>query len=411
MELEKAFSDITNYKEFTIFMSNQEVKKILNNYEIYDAGIILEDNDAINDYVICIWEKTSLEDYERLKEIAINIINDNKGEEEKKDVLPETKPVTPYIPPTQPIISTTPNTQPTVQQTAPTDAFGMMLQSMIDSKLATLDLSVSDQALELEIKKALKNHTKSIKFTKPGSDKEIKIDNPHKSFEEMMLWINQGENVMLTGPAGSGKTTAGSLAAKALGLPFGSLSLSNDTRAYALFGFTNGQNYTSTEFRKLYENGGVFILDEVDNGQANILSKLNSALENGKYSFDDKTVERHPDFVCISTANTWGHGSDREYVGRNTLDAAFLDRFIKIDWGYDENLELRIAPNEEFTRKIQAIRKSAKKLKYKIIVSPRASIRGGKMKESGKMSESKILDAVLWRGVSKDVKNKILANV
>jgi len=315
------------------------------------------------------------------------------------------------VPTPEVTLPATPPTPPPTPPSGATDAFSMMLNGLIENRLSTLELGVSEEALALEVKKAFKGYNKSIKFRKPGAEKPITIDSPHKSFEEMMLWINQGENVMLSGPAGSGKTTAGALAAKALDLPFGSLSLSNDTRAYALFGFTNGQNYTTTEFRRLYENGGVFVLDEVDNGQANILSKLNSALENGQYAFDDKVVKRHPDFVCISTANTWGHGGDREYVGRNALDAAFLDRFIKIDWGYDEKLELRIAPNENFTRKIQQIRAAATRMKYKIIVSPRASIRGGKMIDSGKMTENKVLDAVLWRGVSNDVKKKILANV
>ena len=36
---------------------------------------------------------------------------------------------------------------------------------------------------------------------------------------------------------------------------------------------------------------------------------------------------KHEDFVAIGAANTFGAGADAQYVGRNALDAATLDRF------------------------------------------------------------------------------------
>lgn len=71
----------------------------------------------------------------------------------------------------------------------------------------------------------------------------------------------------------------------------------------------------------------------------------NSALANGYVTFPDNPipVNRHADFRMIATANTFGNGADRVYIGRNRLDAASLDRFAVINVDYDVELERRFA--------------------------------------------------------------------
>ena len=98
-------------------------------------------------------------------------------------------------------------------------------------------------------------------------------------------------------------------------------------------------DYVRTAFRNAFEHGGVFLFDEVDNGNANALGVVNSALANGSMAFPDGMVKRHPDFLCVASANTYGRGADRQYVGRQALDAAFMDRFEVIHVDYDEALE------------------------------------------------------------------------
>jgi cobaltochelatase CobS len=73
------------------------------------------------------------------------------------------------------------------------------------------------------------------------------------------------------------------------------------------------------------------------------LLAFNAALANGVAAFPDGSIKRHPETVIIAAANTWGFGGDANYIGRAKLDAAFLDRFVTLAWGYDEDLERTIA--------------------------------------------------------------------
>ncbi|MCH7728630.1 MAG: hypothetical protein IH991_19420, partial [Planctomycetes bacterium] len=73
-----------------------------------------------------------------------------------------------------------------------------------------------------------------------------------------------------------------------------------------------------------------------------MLVVVNAALANGHLRLPDgTTVDRHADFVCAAAANTFGTGADRQYVGRNQLDAATLDRFAacRLAFDYDVDLE------------------------------------------------------------------------
>ena len=84
-------------------------------------------------------------------------------------------------------------------------------------------------------------------------------------------------NIWLTGPTGSGKTSAAEAAAKALSLPFGSDgSLDAD---YKVLGFRDANGHViSTQFLDIYEKGGIYVADEIDNWLPSALLSLNAAL-------------------------------------------------------------------------------------------------------------------------------------
>jgi cobaltochelatase CobS len=163
----------------------------------------------------------------------------------------------------------------------------------------------------------------------------------HFRFEGLLRLASCRLHTYLVGPAGSGKTTAAKNVADAFGLPFYTKSVGQQTTEISLLGFKNGMSgeYVLTDLRRAYEEGGVFLLDEIDSGNASVLVVLNSLLANGFCAFPDKLVYQHKDFIMLAGANTIGQGGDRQYVGKFQLDATTLDRFVFCDWQYDPHIE------------------------------------------------------------------------
>lgn len=181
----------------------------------------------------------------------------------------------------------------------------------------------AEKAVPFVIKQGTK--TRKVKGTLP------------EEFKRMVQLGAARKNIMLVGPAGCGKTYLAAKLAEALDLDFADQSCSAGLSESAFTGWLlpvgkGGQfDYVSSPFIKLYENGGVFLFDEMDAADANLLTFLNKALANDSFYLPQRhtkpLVKRHPDFVAIGAANTYGHGADAMYVGRNQLDAATLDRF------------------------------------------------------------------------------------
>ncbi len=178
----------------------------------------------------------------------------------------------------------------------------------------------------------------------------------HKALSQIMRRIKAGHlNIFVAGPTGSGKTTLAQQVAEALNRPYASVSCTAGMPEWHLLGraLPNLQdgttNYEISRFVHCYENGGIFLLDEGDAADPNVLIVLHEALSNGHMNvparIGNTVAKRHPDFVLIFAANTWGNGANRVYVGRNQLDGATRSRFAcaKVFIDYDRELESAIA--------------------------------------------------------------------
>jgi MoxR-like ATPase len=227
----------------------------------------------------------------------------------------------------------------------------------------------------------------------------------HVVLPDVLLALGAGCHVLLVGPAGTGKSMMARQTAEAFGQEFHALSLGPTTPMSKIFGYydAHGQ-YHGTPFRSAFEHGGLMLLDELDSGHPGLLAELNQALSIRSCAFADGMVAAHPEFRLIATANTYGTGGDRQYVGRQALDAATLDRFVVIDVPVDEDLEERIAlahaPSrpEDTLRVIEEVRRlraTAAEKRLPVMFSPRAGIDAAKLLQAGASVEQ----AIRWRVV------------
>ena len=241
------------------------------------------------------------------------------------------------------------------------------------------------------------------------NEKKIDLGLQHFQFPSLVKMASTGLNIFLVGPAGSGKTTAAKNIAEAFGIDFhftGAIA-----SEFKLTGFKNAHgDYVSTEFRKAYEHGGLFLFDEIDASYPQAVLACNAALSNDYMDFPDQRITRHEKFYCIAAANTYGQGADRQYVGRNQLDAASLDRFVFLDWKYDEKLESKIAGNKKWSKYVQDVRKVVEELKIRHVVSPRASIFGSKLLSKG-INRDVVEQTCLWKGMDESTIQKIKNNL
>ena len=270
--------------------------------------------------------------------------------------------------------------------------------------------------MEKQIDNKVDGELKELRdLAKANAKLEITIDGKttrvegkrHRQLETLITYTALRLPTLLVGMAGTGKTHAGEQASEALDIPFYSMSVGAQTSKTDIIGYmdANGK-YVKTFFREAYENGGVFLMDEIDAGNANVLIQVNAALSNGLCAFPDAMVKKHKDFVFIASANTYGTGASRQYVGRNQLDAATLDRFAIIDWEIDDELEQSLAIGvygQAWYQAVKAARGYVADHNIRAVVSPRATLKGSQLLAAG-IHVDEVVKAVLLGSVPQDKK-------
>lgn len=302
--------------------------------------------------------------------------------------------------------------------------FGSIIDEMKESsnkKLDEITKSVEDKAEALEKKMStslkklddlLENKPITVNF---GTVEQPKNEVTHKAFDKILKVLQstkrKDKHIMLVGGAGGGKTHLAGQIAKALKIPFYPMSVGLQTTKSDLLGFINAAGgYVTSPVREAYEKGGLLLLDEFDATHAGVVTILNSLLANGHATFPDKIVEKNEKFVCMCACNTYGRGGNIDYVGRNRLDGATLDRFIIIDVDYDNNLERVLANNDTWVDALEKIRENIANQGIKMIVSPRASMDGADLLEAG-FDAKEVLEMVIFKGCDEDIRKKIMKDV
>ena len=206
--------------------------------------------------------------------------------------------------------------------------FGMFeeaVKQIVENQAADISKDITEQTLNTWIEQNSQRIVRPITYVDP-SGREMN-DVTHEKFEEIVVTVNANIPTLLVGPAGTGKNHLCKQVADFLGLDF--YFANAVTQEHKLTGFIDANGvYHETQFYKAFKNGGLFMFDELDASDREVLVTFNAALANGYMDFPVGRIDAHEDFRVIAAANTFGTGASMEYVGRTQLDAATLNRFL-----------------------------------------------------------------------------------
>ena len=295
------------------------------------------------------------------------------------------------------------------------------MKDIVSNKINALENEMLSKIADIKIKSdtrldAIDKKVSEIPFSvNLGTVEKPKNKIVHRKFNTIIKVLQSAKrinkNIMLVGKAGSGKNVLCEDVAQALKINYYPMSVGLQTTKSDLLGFVNAQgDYVTTPVRQAFENGGLLLLDEFDASHAGVATILNSLLANEVCSFPDKIVKKHKDFICFIACNTYGKGGSIDYIGRNRLDGATLDRFITIEVDYDDTLESKLTNNKEWLKVIRKMRKNIQRFGLKVILSPRASMQGADLLDAG-FSVEEVLEMTVYKGLGEDSRQKICQDI
>lgn len=284
------------------------------------------------------------------------------------------------------------------------------IAQVVDSKINSTVSSIKDIVTD-HVNTLVKPAPTEI-IIKQTKNQEVgkSIGVQHNKFKTLLMGvqatISNGRrmNLWLWGPPATGKTTAAENVANALELPFyftGSVEM-----PFSLIGYMDAKgDLVRTPFREAYENGGVFLFDEIDGSAPAAILALNAAIDGNVAAFPDGMIKKHVDFVCIAGANTVGKGGSSEFAGRSKQDEAFRSRWAFLEWEHDDQLEEAIIGTStkavSWLATVRKARKLAKDNGVHVTFSTRASIHGVALLAAG-WSKPMVIDSVLRCGMAKE---------
>ena len=220
--------------------------------------------------------------------------------------------------------------------TAATSAIRIGLSNLADDFQKLKKAQPSVEQLEINIVRPRPNGELDAEL--------VKLDAQHKQFKTLLDFLAANIDTYIYGPTGAGKTKAVFIIAKkVLKIPIQSITVGPHTADSKIFGYNDAHGrYVPGAAFEVYRNGGILCVNEMDNGNPAVNTALNQLSDEECY-FPNGVQKRHENFFVIATANTIGNGANSRYIGRSAQDKALLNRFAYLEWGYDLELERRLA--------------------------------------------------------------------
>lgn len=246
----------------------------------------------------------------------------------------------------------------------------------------------------------------------------------HARFGEVLAYLNAGVTPFLVGPAGTGKTYLARQAADALGVRCIVISCHPMMTRAEMIGYmapgTNEHNVGPLGEAWQEADGAVLVFDEIDAAHPAALVTLNDCLAataGTTIRLADGTMAPRPErLFIIATANTFGTGPNAQYVGRNALDAATLDRFATVEIDYDRDTERELVgpylngSSAKWLDAVETMRVNAESGAIRTVVSTRGVVDVAKLVHAGIPVDQAVTSRIA-KGLGADQTRKLMDGV
>lgn len=290
-----------------------------------------------------------------------------------------------------------------------TDKQAEELTTLLTSILANQSANLDEDAVRELVKDEVKRQTNGVKRIKVDfENKDVEtpeVSSTRENFEYMVADLVAGNNTLLSGPTGSGKTVLAHELAKACGV--------NEDNIYVVScepftfkgdfwgAYKSADDYVQGAFEKAakdVQNGkqAAVIIDEITKLDPECAGTLNAPLSHNKQRRQFFTTGRGEkleitDVFIVATTNTWGKGFDAQYVGNQQQDLSLLNRFNSSKYyvGYDKELEKSLVDEDVF-RRLDGIREKMLDHKIQHSITLRDMINADLAKQAGKPLEKTV---------------------
>lgn len=313
----------------------------------------------------------------------------------------------------------------TKEQTTEMGSIETIITDIIDKRLAGHKPAMDEDAIRNLVGEAVKGVKPPRIEIKIGDTAKVLDKHTHPMFGKVLTALTVARQStkwpFLVGPSGTGKSTMGGHLAEALGLTFLAFPANPTAMLHDILGFISPttHEYKETPYVSLMRNGGVMLFDELDKMHPGIVSGLNMLLAQGIVVLPTgEEFPLHPDCYFIAGANTWGTGPDAQYVGSNQLDAATVNRFVRIPVDYDRDYEQTRAAavlgeknGTLWCVAIEAMRANRDKHKIDTIISTRDVIAAPTLVATGNISAQEAVDWTIVANLKADHKARLMEGV